>query len=104
MRDAEGEIGGTALVIGPADQSEVAPLLMQAYELTLREEQITRLVAQGLGTAQIAGRLHLSPHTVRDYLKAVFEKVGVSSRGALVAKLFAEQSARRPATSPRSGT
>jgi hypothetical protein len=37
-----------------------------------------------------AGRLHLSPHTVRDYVKAIFDKVGVSSRGELVAKLFAD--------------
>jgi DNA-binding CsgD family transcriptional regulator len=54
--------------------------------------------------AHRAGRLQLSPHTVRDDLKAVFEKVGVSSRGELVAKRFAEQCARRPATSPTSGT
>jgi DNA-binding NarL/FixJ family response regulator len=51
---------------------------------------VTRLIAQGWGTAEIAARLHLSTHTVRDYVKAIFEKVGVSSRGALVAKLFAE--------------
>ena len=29
-------------------------------------------------------------HTIRDYVKAIFDKVGVSSRGELVAKLFAE--------------
>ena len=43
-----------------------------------------------MATAEIAARLHLSAHTVRDYVKATFEKVGVSSRGELVAKLFAE--------------
>lgn len=31
---------------------------------------------------------------MRDYIKAIFEKAGVSSRGELVAKLFAEHYAR----------
>jgi DNA-binding CsgD family transcriptional regulator len=90
LRDAGGEIEQTALVIEPAHASEVAPIIVQAYELSAREQEITRLIAQGLGTAAIAGRLHLSTHTVRDHVKAIFEKVGVSSRGELVATLFAE--------------
>ena len=48
------------------------------------------LVARGYGTAEIAAALHLSAHTVRDHVKTIFDKVGVSSRGELVAKLFAE--------------
>ena len=90
LRDASGEIEQTALVIEPAQASEVAPIIVQAYELSAREQEITRLIAQGLGTAAIAERLYLSTHTVRDHVKAIFEKVGVSSRGELVAKLFAE--------------
>jgi DNA-binding CsgD family transcriptional regulator len=79
-----------ALVIEPAKASDVAPLIVEAYGLTQRELDVTRAVARGSGTAEIAAQLHLSPHTVRDHLKAVFEKVGVSSRGELVAKVFAE--------------
>ena len=52
--------------------------------------QITQLIALGFGTADMPTELYLSAHTVRDYVKAIFEKVGVSSRGELVAKLFAE--------------
>jgi DNA-binding NarL/FixJ family response regulator len=59
-------------------------------ELSAREQQVTQLIARGVGTAGIAEALHLSVHTVRDYVKAVFEKVGVSSRGELVATVFAE--------------
>jgi DNA-binding CsgD family transcriptional regulator len=81
---------GTVLVIEPAAASEIIPIIAEAYELSLRERQIVQLIARGTRTAEIAGRLHLSPHTVRDYVKALFEKVGVSSRGELVAKLFAE--------------
>ena len=47
-------------------------------------------MARGLGTADIADELYLSPHTVRDHIKTIFEKVGVTSRGELVATLFAE--------------
>jgi DNA-binding NarL/FixJ family response regulator len=58
--------------------------------LSPREQEITELIAQGLGAGEIAHRLHLSTHTLRDYVKAIFEKVHVSSRGELVAKLFAD--------------
>jgi DNA-binding CsgD family transcriptional regulator len=79
-----------ALIIEPAKASEVAPLIVEAYGLTRRELEVTRLIARGLGTTQIAATVHLSPHTVRDHVKAVFEKVGVSSRGELVARVFAD--------------
>jgi DNA-binding CsgD family transcriptional regulator len=90
LRDAAGDLGNTALVIEPAAAAEIAPLIVQAYELSAREQQITQLIAHGFGTAEMAERLHLSSHTVRDHVKAIFEKVGVSSRGELVATLFAE--------------
>jgi DNA-binding CsgD family transcriptional regulator len=79
-----------ALIIEPAKSVDVAPLIIEAYELTQREVDVTRAIARGLGTVEIAGHLHLSPHTVRDHVKAIFEKVGVSSRGELVHKMFAE--------------
>jgi DNA-binding CsgD family transcriptional regulator len=90
MRGENGEFGNTALVLEPATASEIAPIIVQAYELSSREQEITQLIAKGMSTAAIAERLHLSAHTVRDYVKAVLEKVGVSNRGELVAKLFAE--------------
>jgi DNA-binding CsgD family transcriptional regulator len=90
LRGADGELGDIALVIEPASAAEIAPIFTQAYGLTRRERQITELIAQGARTAEIAGRLHLSTHTVRDHVKAIFEKAGVSSRGELVATLFAE--------------
>src|SRR4051794_24707618 len=95
MRGADGRVGETALVIEPAAASEIAPMIAAAYRLSPRELEITGLVARGARTADIAAALHLSVHTVRDHVKAVFEKVGVSSRGELVATLFAEHAAPR---------
>jgi DNA-binding CsgD family transcriptional regulator len=85
-----------ALIIEPAKASDVAPLIVEAYGLTQRELEVTRMVARGLGTSQIAAELFLSPHTVRDHVKSVLEKVGVSSRGELVAKVFADHYAPPP--------
>ena len=79
-----------ALVIEPAKAAEVAPLIVEAYGFTQRELEVTRAIARGLGTAEIAAHLFVSQHTVRDHVKSVFEKVGVSSRGELVAKVFAD--------------
>ena len=80
----------TAIVIEPARTSEMAPIIAQAYDLTPREQEVTQLIARGLPTSQIAAELFVSPHTVRDHIKTVFDKVGVCSRGELVARLFAE--------------
>ena len=82
--------GQVALIIEPAKSADVAPLIVEAYGLTGRELEVTRAIARGLTTTEIAGELHLSPHTVRDHVKALFEKVGVSSRGELVHRVFAE--------------
>jgi DNA-binding CsgD family transcriptional regulator len=89
-RLADGSIGTTVLVIEPAQPASVAPIVVEAYDLTDREQQIVRLIARGAPTIEIADELHLSPHTVRDHVKAIFSKAGVSSRGELTAKLFAD--------------
>jgi DNA-binding NarL/FixJ family response regulator len=52
--------------------------------LSNREEDVVRLVVEGLGNREIAQRLTLSEHTVRNYLFRIFDKLGVSSRVELV--------------------
>ena len=82
-----------AVMIEPARPHELAPLVADAYDLTEREREVTRLIARGLATDAIAAQLHLSPWTVQDHLKAIFGKVGVTTRGELVARVFFQQRA-----------
>jgi DNA-binding CsgD family transcriptional regulator len=85
----------TAVTLEPARAPELAELIAEAYGLTVRERRITELVAQGRRTAAIAAQLYLSTYTVQDHLKAIFEKLDVSSRGELVARLFVDPSLGR---------
>jgi len=48
--------------------------------LTVREQQLLRLLALGRDNAQIAEQLYLSPATVKGNLSSLFEKLGVRSR------------------------
>lgn len=49
-------------------------------ELTPREQEIAALVTRGLRYAEIAGRLGISEHTVRNHLRHIFEKLNINSR------------------------
>jgi DNA-binding NarL/FixJ family response regulator len=88
--DGTANDGNVAIVVEPAKSTDLAPIIIEAYGLTPRERDVVRAVARGSSTPEIAAELFLSAHTVRDYIKSVFDKVGVSSRGELVAKLFAD--------------
>jgi two-component system, NarL family, nitrate/nitrite response regulator NarL len=56
-------------------------------ELTVREWDVAELLRDGLNTAEIAGRLGVSPITVRRHMAAVLKKLGVPDRQAAVRAL-----------------
>lgn len=85
---ASGDGRRAAVIVEPAHPSRITPLLMSLYGLTEREQDVTRLVLQGSSTTEIAATLFISPHTVQEHLKHVFEKTAVRSRRDLVGKIF----------------
>jgi len=91
LRGHGGANASTVVVVQPARLAEIAPILAEAYALTPREREIACALGRGASNAEIAGELYLSQHTVRDHLKTIFTKVGVTSRGELAARLFADE-------------
>ena len=49
-------------------------------ELTAREIEILRMLADGLGNKQIASQLGISEHTVKFHISSILDKLGASSR------------------------
>jgi two-component system nitrate/nitrite response regulator NarL len=57
--------------------SEPSP---QGPELSHREREVLSLVTDGCDNAEIAGRLYVSPSTVKTHVSRLFEKLGVENR------------------------
>ena len=53
-------------------------------ELTDREREVLRLIAQGLNNSQIAERLVISPKTVRNHITSIFSKLQVADRAQAI--------------------
>ena len=88
MLVAQGDPGGAARWtqengLGPDDEPDYA---REPGHLVLARV----LLAQGRSNLEIAQALFLSPYTVQDHTKSLFEKTGVSSRQELVARIFLE--------------
>ena len=50
------------------------------YHLTEREMSVIFCLAQGFTNEEIANKLHISVHTVKAHLEAIYDKLGVSNR------------------------
>jgi len=88
----EGRAGGqVAIVLERAGGPETTAVRLEAHGVTPREREIATLLAQGLSNGEIAATLVLSPYTVQDHIKSLFEKTAVSSRQELVARVFLDQ-------------
>ena len=54
----------------------------QAYDpkLTARELEVLKLMVEGLNNTQIAGKLMVSPSTIKSHVSSILSKLGVASR------------------------
>jgi DNA-binding CsgD family transcriptional regulator len=80
-----------AIVIEAARGPRAATVRLEAAGATAREREVATLIARGLTNPEIAETLVLSPHTVGDHVKSLFEKLGVFSRQELVARVFLDE-------------
>jgi DNA-binding NarL/FixJ family response regulator len=74
--------GASAAVVAAA---AAAPRTDALGALDSRELEILELMAKGLTTSQVAGRLYLAPKTIRNRVSAILAKLGVASREEAVA-------------------
>ncbi|MGH3519635.1 MAG: response regulator [Haloechinothrix sp.] len=81
------EVARGALLV---DARLAAAVLTPRESLSAKEIAVLNLVADGLTNRGIGERLHLSHHTVKDYLAGVMRKLGVSTRAEAVGKAIRE--------------
>jgi DNA-binding CsgD family transcriptional regulator len=82
-----------------AGQALTAMTCSGPADLTEREIQILRLVADGRTNASIAHALEVSPRTVAKHLEHIYRKLGVSSRAAAVSHITMASGPAKPAWS-----
>lgn len=74
--------GGTVFPGGLVELDDSVPV----PELTAREREVLELLAQASTVTQIATRLHISVHTVRNHVRALRRKFGASSQLEIVVR------------------
>lgn len=79
-------------VVSISEESQDQKILMNTIgsrvQLSKREKEVLELVIQGLSNKEIADRLFISGHTVKNHLTNIFQKLNVSDRAQAIAKVF----------------
>lgn len=78
----------TVLVLEEPGPSDIASLILDCHGVTGAQAKVVALVLRGYSTRQIVRQLAISQYTVQEHLRAVFDKLGVSSRQELAAALL----------------
>jgi pimeloyl-ACP methyl ester carboxylesterase/DNA-binding CsgD family transcriptional regulator len=83
--DSDRLVDAIAPFLGIRPPAAASPVSGDPDELTAREREVLRLVAEGLSDSEIAARLVVSPHTVHRHVANVRRKLGLHSRSAAAA-------------------
>lgn len=83
-----GRTGDVAVTIEPLAPDERLVRFARAHGLTPRETEVLRCLADGDDARTVGRRLGLSDHTVQDHLKALANRTGLHTRGALLSAAF----------------
>lgn len=85
------EDGAIAVIVDRARPAEVSAMIVDAYGLTRRQREVLGRLLLGRSMKQVARGMGVSEHTVQDHRKAIYQRMGVSSRSELAAMLQFEQ-------------
>lgn len=104
LRDGEGRLvqlrgladggegcGGRLFLVEAVERENAVARNARIAGLSMRQRQIAALLVEGLSGGEIAERLCLSAATVNNHLRAIYSRVGVSSRGKLIAKMTSDR-------------
>jgi DNA-binding CsgD family transcriptional regulator len=71
------------------------------YNLTEREQEALRGISMGLTSKEVAERMNISPNTVKAFLRLIMIKMGVTTRGGIVANILNRASMEDAEPGPR---
>jgi PAS domain S-box-containing protein len=89
LRRIAHELHSISLFAGAAGVAQVPHDHPEIHELSPREREILAELVAGQRGPAIAQKLYISPHTVRNHLKSMYRKLGVSSQAGLIEKIRA---------------
>jgi DNA-binding NarL/FixJ family response regulator len=82
--------GRAAAAVDVAEHGSGVPTALRSGRLSAREVAVLEELAKGTSTDDIAGKLHVSPHTVRTHIKNILRKLGAHTRAHAVAIAYSE--------------